>query len=115
MSKAVALRTLDLSNNDIDDTGIFAIADLLIANTTISDMNLAGNRIGCVGGAALGTCLIYNTSLRTLILDRNEIGDSGSWSYLWFWLSSNAMLRMVPAYVLTLVSCEDHVKGVEFM
>jgi V8-like Glu-specific endopeptidase/Ran GTPase-activating protein (RanGAP) involved in mRNA processing and transport len=68
------LHSLDLSRNGITDKG----AEALAANTTLVTLNLSSNEIGDSGAVALGETLKTNITLTSLDLDNNQIGVPGS-------------------------------------
>ena len=72
------LTELDLSYNDIEDTGAEALASALRVNGVLTKLNLANNAIGRQGAKAIGKALEVNEVLTTLDLRLNfGIGDEG--------------------------------------
>ncbi|PRP87101.1 hypothetical protein PROFUN_04837 [Planoprotostelium fungivorum] len=59
------------------DTGIKRIAEALMINTTLTELDLRNNRIGGQGGVALAIALRKNTSLVVLDLRWNNLGYIG--------------------------------------
>ena len=72
------LQKLDLSNNQIRNSGAIALAGVLNKNITLQTLYLQDNRIGDKGAIALAKALEVNTTLQTLDLSWNEIGDTGA-------------------------------------
>jgi len=70
---------LDLSHNDIADTGTVALCDGLVASTAagtppLQALKLPWNKMGDASGIALGTLLGQTPSLRVLQLQNNALG-----------------------------------------
>lgn len=72
------LRDLDLSFNNIGDTGAIALAAALPMVPRIGSLDLSDNRIGDAGTAALADALLRSPSLGWLSLHTNRIGDKGA-------------------------------------
>ena len=62
---------LDLSENDIGDQGLQALAFSLASNTNLRELRLANNNIGDVGLETLADSLARNRALRVLSIARN--------------------------------------------
>lgn len=69
----VALRSLDLSLNDLRTEGAKALAACLPTNVSMQDLRLRWNNIGAQGAVALAESLAMNRSLLTLDLRDNRI------------------------------------------
>jgi Ran GTPase-activating protein (RanGAP) involved in mRNA processing and transport len=67
------IEVLDLSNNNIGNTGVKNITKLLEANTAITELNLSDNNIGTKGLNRLCSALAYNKSILFLNISRNPI------------------------------------------
>ena len=65
---SIALLSLGLSHNRIDDDGAKELADMLRENRTLESLSLSANDIGEEGGTTLIAALTQNTGLRTLML-----------------------------------------------
>ena len=68
-----ALQLMDLSANGIGDSGAVAIARALAGSSSITSLDLSNNCIGDVGAAAIESCLSSNHSLVQLELLGNPI------------------------------------------
>ncbi len=73
----MALRQLDVSNNDVRDDGATSLAAGLAMNCVLHTLALRSNNIGVAGAAALGGMLEVNGSLRSLSLTFNLLGAAG--------------------------------------
>ena len=71
---------LDLSWNDIGDSGATSLSQALAANSSLTYLDLSMNRIGCSGATSLSQALATNSSLTSLNLNGNFIGNSGATS-----------------------------------
>ncbi|XP_022804757.1 NLR family CARD domain-containing protein 3-like [Stylophora pistillata] len=69
---------LNFSYNEISDDGAAALSECLKENTFLTKLDLSRNNIGHAGAAALAECLKKNTSLTKLNLSRNNIGETGA-------------------------------------
>lgn len=67
------LKTLDISNNNIDDNGIIYLSHGLTKSTSIISLNLSNNFFGFNGFLSFSDSLKKNKSLKTLILSNNII------------------------------------------
>ncbi|KAH9504784.1 hypothetical protein Btru_061951 [Bulinus truncatus] len=70
---ALALQTLDLTDNHIDSVGAEHLAQMLKENQTLVNLNLSNNRIGSKGLEAICDMLEVNTTLKVLSM-ADEIG-----------------------------------------
>jgi len=70
------VRTLDLSNNALNDQAAMNIAKLVAENRTLESLNLSGNPIGVRGVRALAKALQSNLVLKALILDEDGATES---------------------------------------
>ena len=78
------LRTLDLSNNDLRDTGVGIIIKAIVSHgskSILEELNASNNLIGCIGAKAIRELLLNsnnnNKTLRKLDLSHNSIGTDG--------------------------------------
>src|SRR6185503_4065289 len=69
--------SLDLSENQIDDVGVAALAKSLEKNQYLKILKLNDNQIGDQGAIALSECLAKDTHLEELYLSFNQIGNGG--------------------------------------
>ena len=74
---ALNLTHIDLSHNNISDTGAIAIAKYLKHNNQVKSLNLRNNGIEYKGAHALANTLEKNHTLTHLNLEENHIGESG--------------------------------------
>ncbi len=74
-----SLKKLDLSWNLIKDDGALKLADLLVNNPPLVELNLNNNRICCRGARALALALdqFYNRRMEKLHLGNNLVGREG--------------------------------------
>lgn len=78
LSGSRALRSLNLANNDIDADGARGIAHMILASSTIAEVDLSGNAIDTADGVApFAACIRHSRSLTTLRLG-GGIGDDGA-------------------------------------
>jgi Ran GTPase-activating protein (RanGAP) involved in mRNA processing and transport len=75
------LRFLDLSENDIRDSGICIIAQALKYNYILTDLSLCFNHIREEGAEVLASIIAENTTLRMLNLSYNFIGERGALAF----------------------------------
>ena len=73
-----SLTNLDLSRNSISDSGVESISQALAANTSLTNLDLSWNFIFGSGAASLFKALAVNSSLNNLDLSRNCIEGSGA-------------------------------------
>ena len=73
-----SLTNLDLSRNAISDSGAESISQALAANTSLTNLDLSWNFIFGSGAASLFKALAVNSSLNNLDLSRNCIEGSGA-------------------------------------
>ena len=82
-----SVKTLDLSDNPLDDEGAKALAEMLggngaessgTVNTTLEHVDLSDCSIGLLGAKHLAQALCVNTSVKTLTLNDNPLGDEGA-------------------------------------
>ena len=71
------LKTIDLSNNKINDSGLEKIAQFLSTNKSISQLNLNGNCIRDKGVEMICEGVGANSSLKELKLESNKFGRDG--------------------------------------
>jgi Leucine Rich repeat len=72
------LQYLTLYGNNIGDSGVLLLSDVLKSNNILKHLNLWDNRIGDVGAIALSNSLKSNNVLQRLDLWSNKIGDMGA-------------------------------------
>ena len=72
------LVTLDLSCNNLGESGIAKISEGLKVNLTLKTLSLSLNDIGANGAKSLATALCYNHTLEHLDIGNNEIMDDGA-------------------------------------
>ena len=72
LSVNTTLTNLDLSGNDLCDSGAASLCEVLLINTALTNLNLSCNKIGA---ASLSKALSVNNILTSLNLSYNEIGD----------------------------------------
>lgn len=77
-SEGCALKSLDISRNNIGDTGTLALAAVLSQNQTLVDLDLGHNNIGRDGAIAIANALTTNSSLQNMKLNNNPIGEDGA-------------------------------------
>lgn len=70
-------KTIDLSFNNIRNSGAKAIAVFLTQTRSLTCLNLAGNSIGQIGCQKIAQALYGQETLRTLNFNTNPIGDEG--------------------------------------
>ena len=73
-----SLTNLDLSRNSISDSGAESISQALPGNTSLTNLDLSWNFIFGSGAASLFKALAVNSSLNNLDLSRNCIEGSGA-------------------------------------
>jgi hypothetical protein len=79
LPRFAALRTLDLSKNEIGPEGAKAIAEALKSGTAVlTSVDLRVNSIGDDGAKAIAEALKVNAVLTKLSLYHNSIGDDGA-------------------------------------
>jgi len=74
-SKGCTFAQLDLSDNQIGDTGASALAAALSENSVLERFTFEGNDMGEAGARAMATTLGMNTSLKEINIEYNEIGN----------------------------------------
>ena len=81
LSQALSVNTklthLNLSGNEIGESGAQLLSNALSVNTKLTHLNLSGNQIGKSGAQLLSNALFYNTTLTHLNLDDNLVGPLG--------------------------------------
>ena len=78
LSSNTSLTYLDLSSNEICDSGAASLSQALSVNTSLTYLDLSSNKIYNSGAASLSQALSVNSSLTYLDLSSNEICDSGA-------------------------------------
>jgi Ran GTPase-activating protein (RanGAP) involved in mRNA processing and transport len=73
-----SVASVDFSSNQMTDTGVRSLAEMLRVNTTLKDLNLSHNYFYDDGVAALGEALRVNATLTRLVLSYNSAGDNGA-------------------------------------
>ena len=84
----------------IDDAAAAALAAVLEANTTLTNLDLQGNNIGPAGAESLATALKTNRTLTNLDLFGNNIGPTGAES-LATALKTNTTLKQLRGHDIT--------------
>ena len=77
LNSTKSMKFLNISNNDIGDNGIKAIADSLKVNNSISQLIASRCEITCNGAVSISDMLKNNRTLITLGIFYNPIGDNG--------------------------------------
>ncbi|XP_071371316.1 protein NLRC3-like [Centroberyx affinis] len=78
-SQSSSLRELDLSNNDLQDSGVKLLsAELGSPHCKLKTLRLSGCLVTEKGCASLASALKSNSHLRELDLSYNHLGDSGA-------------------------------------
>ena len=72
------LLTLNLSNNQITDSGMKCLSEALAVNTTLQSLDISYNIISDDGILFISESLKLNESLHELILSKNNITDGGA-------------------------------------
>ena len=92
LSQALSVNTklthLNLSGNEIDESGALLLSEALFKNTTLTHLNLEENLVGADGVTSLSIALAFNTTLTYLNLDGNLAEPRGA-AYLFWVLSRN--------------------------
>ena len=80
MAKALqdnmTVESLDFTDNFLNNDACYHLGDMLISNTTITEINLRGCRIGHEGARRLFCSLPRNRTLQVLDLSYNKLGDA---------------------------------------
>lgn len=71
------VKKLILIDNFLNDDSCFHLSDMLLTNSTLTELNLHGCRIGPSGAQRLFSGLPSNRGLESLNLSTNQIGDAG--------------------------------------
>ena len=88
------LRELYLQCNDkMGDEGVTALANALIGNTTLQQLNLDCNQLSDEGVTALASALMGNTTLQRLNLGCSQLSDKGMTALAWL-LNGNPKLSI---------------------
>jgi Ran GTPase-activating protein (RanGAP) involved in mRNA processing and transport len=77
LKTAKELKTLKLSGNPIESTGIVALA-VSLAGSKIQELELSGIDMGEEGAKALAVMMATTRELRTLALEETGLGDAGA-------------------------------------
>ena len=72
---------LNISNNNLSDTGAETIAEALEGNTTLVVLDISNNSVTDEGIKALAKALEGNSKLTTLNISNNNIGDDGAFLF----------------------------------
>ena len=73
-----SMKSLNLSNNNIGNEGVIAIAEALKENQIITTLDLHNNFIGPEAATALANALRVNSSITKVILTYNNIENEGA-------------------------------------
>lgn len=71
------VKILNLTDNFLNDDACFHLGEMLISNSTLTELNLTGCRLGHTGVKQLCAGLHFNRGLQVLNLNKNQIGDMG--------------------------------------
>ena len=72
------VKSLSFGAYALDDSGVAAVAAMLLVNKTITDLDLSNNVFGPAGAAALADMLKTNKTLKSLMVAENDkVGDTG--------------------------------------
>lgn len=66
---------VDLSDNNLGDSGAAAMAGMLKENGTLVSLNLSGNHFSDRSAEHLGSALLANATLQHLDLSYNTLGE----------------------------------------
>ncbi|KAA0721505.1 NACHT, LRR and PYD domains-containing protein 4E NALP-epsilon [Triplophysa tibetana] len=78
LQSSSSLRELDLSNNDLKDSGVKLISDALNThNSKLQKLRLSGCNLSAKCCVSLSSCLQSSSSLGELDLSNNDLKDSG--------------------------------------
>merc|ERR1719387_2720205 len=72
------LETLDLYGTKLSNQSVFAIAETLKVNTTITVLLLCQSQISDQGATAIANALKINNTVEAVALVKNEISDQGA-------------------------------------
>eukprot|EP00599_Poterioochromonas_sp_BG-1_P000523 CAMPEP_0173136120 /NCGR_PEP_ID=MMETSP1105-20130129/2298_1 /TAXON_ID=2985 /ORGANISM="Ochromonas sp., Strain BG-1" /LENGTH=441 /DNA_ID=CAMNT_0014048249 /DNA_START=1047 /DNA_END=2372 /DNA_ORIENTATION=+ len=72
------LKSLNLSDNNIDDTGLISLSEAMANHRDLQELELSFNKITPVGMGPFIDSLIGYHSLQRLLLDNNKIQDNGA-------------------------------------
>ena len=72
------LRELDISFNSISDYGAAVISDALISNNSVQILNMSCNKITGKGAIMMAGAIVVNETLQELDIRRNNISDNGA-------------------------------------
>lgn len=75
------LQQLDLSENGIGASGAIALAGVLRVNRGLSKLNISGNAITDEGAARIAAALMRNSTLRWLSLRRNDLSNEAAFAF----------------------------------
>jgi len=76
-TKNHVLRELDVSGNQLGDSGAKVIAKILLFSETLITINIANNQITHIGAEALAAAIRTNRMLQHLNMENNSIGEKG--------------------------------------
>jgi len=91
-----SLKTLDLSQNKLEDRHALRIGEAFRTNKCLEYLDLSGNSIGDKGASALADGLRRNSSLMRLCLSGNKIGSAGITDLMSTLHQTNFMLDCLP-------------------
>lgn len=73
LPRVLNLRTLDLSNSDLDDKAGMRLVAAVKMNPAIQRLDLENTNIGVSTAQAIGHCFVEGVTLSTVCLDRNDL------------------------------------------
>ena len=100
-----SLQSLEISNNDIEDSGLTGILDNL--PSTLVCLNVSGCNLTCIGAVIIGKLLRKNQTLKYLGISKNSIGDDGMSAVLDSLHVNTTLIQLVAQ------NCEFYTKGAE--
>ncbi|HEY9758970.1 MAG TPA: hypothetical protein V6C97_27625 [Oculatellaceae cyanobacterium] len=77
ISEGIALMSLSIKKNSLDEGSVVAIAHSLMYNRSVTQLLLGGNKIGDAGAKEFAAALLKNSTLTELSLYANLTGDEG--------------------------------------
>lgn len=87
------VKTLSLSGNQLRDSDMSLLANALVHNGCLTELNLSYNCVGTLGSTLLATALAENAHIRVVDLTHNRVGKDGVHPWLGKTLRANHVLR----------------------